>query len=122
LFQKILGTEEVLDYGIWVSLSEKSFNDYIANFDEPDRKGVYFGWICNNLLGYDSTISIPSDVYLQSNGNRPVIIPTNPRSSICAGLLQWYYYGGSTQAYQGYVGEIGLSTSNFRNFTQIFKA
>lgn len=75
LLQKIIGTDEVLHYGIWVSLSESNFEDYIVKYDEPDREGGYFGWICNNLFGYDSTISIPSDVYLQKNGNRPMVIP-----------------------------------------------
>lgn len=75
LFQKIIGTEEVLDYGIWVSLSEKNFEDYVVNFDNSEREEGYFGWICNNLLGYETTTSIPSDVYVQKNGSRPVIVP-----------------------------------------------
>ena len=75
LFQKIIGTEEILDYGIWVSLSEKSFNEYLANYDLDEDDSVYFGWISNYLLAYDDTTSIPSNVCVQNNGKRPVIIP-----------------------------------------------
>jgi hypothetical protein len=64
-----------LSYGIWVSLSENSFEDYVINLDNENREGGYFGWICNNLEGYKTTLSIPSDVYLEPNGLRPLIVP-----------------------------------------------
>jgi len=75
LFQDIIDSDEQLHYGLWVSLSQKNFNDYIAHFDEDDREGGYFGWISNNLLGYDNTTTIPSDVYLGKNGQRLEIVP-----------------------------------------------
>lgn len=75
LFQDIIDSDTQLHYGPWVSLSEKSFNDYILNFDNNEREGGYFGWISNNLLGYENTTAIPADVYLRKNGSRPEIIP-----------------------------------------------
>lgn len=51
-----------LDYGIWVSLSEKSFNDYKENYDNPNREASYFGWFCSMIPQYESTRSIPTTV------------------------------------------------------------
>ena len=75
LFQDVTDYNEKLDYGIWVSLSEKSFTEYKENFDNADFEKVYFGWICNDLLGYDTTTSIPSSVYTQKGNSRPEVVP-----------------------------------------------
>ena len=36
-------------YGVWVSVSEKSFNDYQSYFHDNPENVVYFGMICNWL-------------------------------------------------------------------------
>lgn len=64
-----------LEYGIWVSLSEQNFYDYLDNLDNESRSGGYFGWVCNTIYGYDKSLSIPSDVLVQPNGYRPLIVP-----------------------------------------------
>jgi len=62
-----------LEYGLWVSLSENSFNDYSGNFERIDHQTGYFGWICNRLLGYDDTLHVPTDVNTQSGKQRPIL-------------------------------------------------
>lgn len=62
-----------LEYGLWVSLSEKSFNDYFDNYERTDYETGYFGWVCNKLLGYEDTLQIPTDVITQSGTTRPVL-------------------------------------------------
>lgn len=79
-----------LEYGLWVSLSESSFTDYRENFDNPLHEAVYFGWICNNLDGYESTIGIPADVITQKYGLRPYI---NPHSDFNHPLVFDFYNG-----------------------------
>jgi len=64
-----------LQYGLWVSLSEKSFEDYKNNFNNENHEVTYFGWLCNNIPGYQDTLSIPTTVYTQKGNNRPLIIP-----------------------------------------------
>ncbi|WP_025145293.1 DUF2199 domain-containing protein [Pedobacter jeongneungensis] len=66
---------EDLQYGLWVSLSEKSFKDYKDNFNNENHEVTYFGWLCNNVPGYQSTLSIPTTVYTQTDNNRPLIVP-----------------------------------------------
>lgn len=74
IHQKVIGDCQPLDYGVWVSVSEKNFNDYLNNFNNEKHDGKYFGFICNNLPGYDNTMSIGTDVILRGN-NRPEVIP-----------------------------------------------
>jgi len=75
LFQKVNDHCDNLDYGVWVSLSEKSFEDYKANFDNENYETQYFGWLCNDILGYTFEESIPTTVVTQPRGTRPSIFP-----------------------------------------------
>lgn len=74
LHQKINDDCETLDYGVWVSLSEKSYNDYRSNYDNELHEATYFGFLCNNLSGYEITLSIKCDVVLRGK-IRPEVIP-----------------------------------------------
>jgi hypothetical protein len=75
LTQKVNDHCEDLEYGLWVSLSEKSYDDYKLNFKiETEEKG-YFGWLCNDLKDYEFTETVPMNVFTRSNGQRPELIP-----------------------------------------------
>ncbi|MRX47125.1 DUF2199 domain-containing protein [Pedobacter puniceum] len=75
LFQEITDHCQDLQYGLWVSLSEKSFEDYSLNFNNDNYENKYFGWLSNDLLDYEFDESIPTTVYTNKDGNRPEIIP-----------------------------------------------
>ena len=75
LTQKIIDHCENLEYGLWVSLSEKSFQDYIDNFDNENHEVGYFGWLSNNIPDYTFNKSIPMNVYTRSGNQRPEIVP-----------------------------------------------
>ncbi|WP_421810826.1 DUF2199 domain-containing protein [Flagellimonas sp.] len=75
LKQKVNDACENLDYGLWISLSEKSFSDYAENFDNENHETGYFGWLCNNIPEYENTMSIPCDVITQTGNKRPEIFP-----------------------------------------------
>lgn len=53
----------------------KSFNDYKENFHNNEHEAVYFGFLCNWLPGYESTLSLHTDVELSKGGKRPQVIP-----------------------------------------------
>src|ERR1700761_3417895 len=59
LIQKVADHCENLQYGLWVSLSEKSFLDYSSNFHNEHHDAQYFGWLCNRLPEYEFAQSIP---------------------------------------------------------------
>jgi hypothetical protein len=74
LHQKINDECQTLDYGVWVSLSEKSFKDYTDNFENENHQATYFGFLCNNLTGYQNTLSLKTNVVLRGK-IRPEVIP-----------------------------------------------
>ena len=69
------GEEEQFSWGVWVSLSEASFSEWIACFDEPRRSqvGPFFGWLNAWLKPYPDTLSLKTRVHLRDNGIRPYI-------------------------------------------------
>ncbi|SEB48725.1 hypothetical protein SAMN04489761_0997 [Tenacibaculum sp. MAR_2009_124] len=75
LTQKVNDTCENLDYGLWVSLSEKSYLNYKANFDSEEHETGYFGWLCSSIPEYGNTMSIPCDVMTKIGNSRPEIFP-----------------------------------------------
>lgn len=74
LHQRIKDDCRTLDYGVWVSLSETSCTDYLDNYDNDHHDATYFGFLCNNLTGYEHTLSIKCDVVLRGK-LRPEVIP-----------------------------------------------
>ena len=67
---------ENLDYGIWVSLSEDSFNEYENDFKNNAEEKTYFGMISNEIPDYEiSTLGIHVNVNTRNGGIRPEIIP-----------------------------------------------
>lgn len=67
---------ETFDYGIWVSVSEMSFEDYQKNFKNERREKTYFGMICNEIADYDkTTLGLHVNIEVRKNGIRPEIKP-----------------------------------------------
>ncbi|GAA4273639.1 hypothetical protein GCM10022258_29330 [Aquimarina gracilis] len=75
LKQKVNDFPHTLEYGLWVSLSQDSFEDYILNFDNNNHKTSYFGWLSNDLPDYDNSEMIPMSVYTKKGNERPEIVP-----------------------------------------------
>lgn len=73
LVQPVKGACQDLDYGLWVSLSAESFQDYIDNFDAADHETTYFGWLCSMIPEYESTLTIKTTVYTRGK-HRPLIV------------------------------------------------
>lgn len=76
LYQEVNGYSEKLNYGLWVSLSKKSFEDYKENYDDPNQEAMYFGWMASWLPEYNDMTQIPMNVYCKGD-NRPEVIPHN---------------------------------------------
>ena len=70
----IHGVDDPFLWGVWVSLSEKSFNRYRETYDEPVAGEGFFGWVCNRIGLYPYDKSRPSDVRVQTGGQRPKVI------------------------------------------------
>jgi len=70
-------------------LSEKSFEDYLANFGNPNHEAKYFGWLSNDIPEYDIA-AIPTTVFTRLNNLRPEIIP---HDDFDHQLVRDYYQG-----------------------------
>ena len=70
----IEGVEEPFTWGIWVSLSKKSYDRYVETYDAPVEGDGFFGWVCNDIPVYPATgTPRPADVRLQPAGLRPLV-------------------------------------------------
>jgi len=69
----IHGIEDPFTWGIWVSVSEKSFARYSGTCDETREGDGFFGWFANALPCYPSTLALPSNVNLQPGNQRPTV-------------------------------------------------
>jgi hypothetical protein len=75
LTQKVIDNCEDLDYGVWVSLSEKNFQDYSDNYNNASYETTYFGWLSSSIPNYEDTIKIPTTVFTRTGNQRPEIVP-----------------------------------------------
>lgn len=69
----IHGIETPFLWGVWVSLSQQSYDHYCETWDNPDKDHAYFGWLCSKLPYYESTYSLATNVFHNTLGKRPLI-------------------------------------------------
>lgn len=72
----IKGCEKTFTWGVWVSLSEKSFLEMSEHWYDPDRikLGPYFGWLCTYIPEYPNTGSLKTLVHQRPVGERPLVV------------------------------------------------
>lgn len=71
----VIGAEEPYIWGAWVSLSSKSFDEFVSTFDAPERSefGPYFGWLSTEFRVYPTSRNLKSHVHIREPGLRPFI-------------------------------------------------
>lgn len=69
----IQDVSEPFMWGVWVSLSQESYEHYFETWDALDVERGYFGWLCNALPYYASTYSMAVNVHPQADGARPCL-------------------------------------------------
>ena len=71
----VLGADEPLIWGVWVSLSEQHFIAWLRVFEQERRShvGPFFGWLNAWLKPYPETINLKTQVHLRDHGLRPLI-------------------------------------------------
>jgi hypothetical protein len=103
LSQKVIDQCETLEYGLWVSLSEKSFQDYSDNFNNENHTTQYFGWLSNELPDYNFARSIPTTVVTRTGNQRAEIIP---HDDIDHPFVHDYYHGITKQEAERRINEM----------------
>lgn len=71
----ITDADEVVTWGVWVSLKEENFQIWQDNYDTVQRRhlGPFFGWLSNRLPIYADTLHLKTTVHLRDDGLRPLI-------------------------------------------------
>lgn len=66
---------EVLNFGVWTSLSRESFQRYHEAFETQPATAppTMFGWLSNSLPGYPETLNLKCNVHPRTDGLRPLI-------------------------------------------------
>ncbi|MFZ1249396.1 MAG: DUF2199 domain-containing protein [Candidatus Saccharimonadales bacterium] len=71
----IIDSDQTLDWGVWVSLSETNAKRYSKVYGTPAEleEPIYFGWFSNILPDYPNTLNLKANVHLQGGNCRPLI-------------------------------------------------
>lgn len=71
----VQGEDEPFSWGVWVSLSEASFKQWLELYPEERRShvGPFFGWLNAYLKPYPETMDLKTRVHLRDGGIRPFI-------------------------------------------------
>jgi len=71
----IRGREDFVEHGVWVSLSEASYERAGELWETVGRESEppYFGWLCTEVPGYTDTMLLKTRVFTQPVGARPLL-------------------------------------------------
>jgi len=71
----IRGTDRKFTWGVWCSLSEKSYLEMSDHWLDPERTrfAPSFGWLCTQIPTYPNTISLKTMVHQRELGTRPLV-------------------------------------------------
>lgn len=71
----VRGTDRVFTWGVWCSLSERSFDEAARHWDDPRRVHLdpHFGWLCTRIPTYPDTIYLKTLVHHRPPGVRPLV-------------------------------------------------
>ena len=71
----IVDAEEMLSFGVWVSLEESNFFAFQDCLDEDNRShiGPFFGWLCTDIACYELSPEVKTIVHLRDHGLRPQV-------------------------------------------------
>ena len=71
----IIGQDEVFIWGVWTSVSAKSFAriEELWSSPVPEDEPPLFGWFCNNIPNYPECLHLQAHLHLRNDGLRPAI-------------------------------------------------
>ena len=71
----VIGKDAPFTWGVWCSLSEKSFLEMSEHWHDPERTalGPYFGWLCTPVPGYPDSMFMKVHVHQREVGLRPLV-------------------------------------------------
>ena len=88
LLLDVKGVEKGFSFGVWTSLSKKSFLTYLETFDEglSEPGEPWPGWLCTHLGYFGETIGLRTAVVAQAARQRPRVYVVDHKEAL--GLAQ----------------------------------
>jgi hypothetical protein len=70
----VIGVDEPFTWGVWLSLSEASHEQYVALFhDEQRASASFFAWLCNTVPGFPETQLLKTMIHIRPYPTRPSV-------------------------------------------------
>jgi hypothetical protein len=71
----IQGAGQPFTWGVWVSVSEKSYLRFAELFEDPLRETGewFFGWLCSSIPGYPDTHLLKTNLHVREFPIRPFV-------------------------------------------------
>ena len=71
----VLGEVQPFSWGVWASLSEKTFFHFqeLLSVAKRSQHGPFFGWLSSHIWMYPDTVNLKTQVHLRDDGIRPYI-------------------------------------------------
>ena len=71
----VTGTDDLISFSTWVSLSKQSFDRFCELLDTPHRsnEGPFFAWVCEPIPTYPDTEPLKAYIHLRNHGVRPYV-------------------------------------------------
>jgi hypothetical protein len=71
----VLGNDDPFVWGVWVSVSEASFEriGQLWEIEIREHEPSFFGWLCTELTVYPQTCGLKTQLHLRNGGIRPFI-------------------------------------------------
>lgn len=72
---RVLGEDDQFVWLAWVSLGQRSFDEYLAHYEAEKRAhlGPYFGWLVDLLQPYPDSYGLKLHLHPLDEGMRPLI-------------------------------------------------
>lgn len=71
----VIGQDDCFIWGVWVSVSKESFARILELWDAPliENEPPKFGWLCNNISIYPTTLNLKAHLHLRGGSSRPSV-------------------------------------------------
>lgn len=69
----IRGSADALTWGVWVSVSEEDFAEYVREFEDASRApgACFLGWLANEVPGFESEAPLAAKLHVREYPLRP---------------------------------------------------
>jgi hypothetical protein len=72
---RIIGTEELFMWGVWVTLGKSHFERMVELWNSPRivKEPPYFGWLSNKIPVYPDTLNLKTHIHSKNVKDRPFV-------------------------------------------------